>query len=104
MDFHLTSNNLLIIQQKIKELLDQGYIITIDKKKNLSQNAKYNLLVKNLANHTGYGFLEMKAILKQEYAFKDKFGTMETKNLSSEDMGDFLMFIQQKCDYLNLKY
>lgn len=104
MDFHLTSNNLLIIQQKIKELLDQGYVITIEKKKNLTQNAKYNILVKALADYTGYGFLEMKAILKNDYGFKDKFGTTETKDLSSQDMGDYLMYIQQKADYFNLKY
>lgn len=104
MDFHLTSSNLLIINQKIKELLDQGYIVTIEKKKNLSQNAKYNSLVRSLAEYTGYGFLEMKDILKRDYGFQDKYGTTETKGLSSKDMGDFLMYIQQKADYFNLKY
>lgn len=104
MDFHLTSSNLPIIQQNIKELLDQGYVVSFSKKMNLPQNAKYNLMVRALSNYTGYEFLEMKQVLKDEFGLKAQFGTNSTRELSAEDMGLFISFIARKCDYLNVKY
>lgn len=104
MDFHLTSNNLPLIQQNIKELLDQGYIINFSKKMNLTQNAKYNLLVRAMSNYTGYEFLEMKQVLKDEFGLKAQFGTNSTKGLNAEQMGLFIGFIAKKCDYMNIKY
>jgi len=91
------------ILSKLKEVMDEGYFITIQKKRDLDQNSRYNILVRQIADYCGYHPNECKYSLKMDYGLVKNNKVLSTKDLSVTEMAAFIKYLEQKCIELNIK-